>query len=118
MDKTKTVYIAGKISGNLENYKAEFQAAEDKLRALGFEKILKPSILPGNLEYEQYMLICFAMISVSDYIYFLDNWQESSGALREFHYAFANNIEILNIELDAEWLENIKKGIKRQFNFF
>lgn len=111
MDKTKTVYIAGKISGNLENYKAEFQAAEDKLRALGFERILKPSILPGNLEYEQYMPICFAMISVSDYIYFLDNWQESSGALREFHYAIANKIKILNAVLDADWAG--KNGVYR-----
>ena len=109
MDITKTVYIAGKISGNLENYNAEFQAAEDKLRALGFEKILKPSVLPGNLGYEQYMPICFAMIDVSDYIYFLDNWQESSGALREFHYAYANKVSILNAELDDEW------GSKKRF---
>lgn len=103
MDKTKTVYIAGKISGNLENYKAEFQAAEDKLRAMGFERILKPSILPGNLAYEQYMPICFAMIDMSDCIYFLDNWRESSGAMREFYYAKSKLKEILNKTLNPEW---------------
>lgn len=111
MDKTKTVYIAGKISGNLENYKAEFQAAEDKLRALGFEKILKPSVLPDNLGYEQYMPICFAMIDVSDYIYFIDGWTESSGAKREYCYSFAQKKAVLNMELEPEWTAKIKSAI-------
>lgn len=103
MNKEKTVYIAGKISGNLENYKAEFQAAEDFLRSKGFERILKPSVLPDNLKYEQYMPICFSMIDMSDCIYFLDNWRESSGAMREYFYSRAKKKDILNKVMNPEW---------------
>lgn len=84
----KTVYVAGKIAGN-ENYKTDFTNAVEKLKQEGYTKILNPCCLPDNLEYEQYMTICFAMIDTADVVYFQKNWYGSLGAEREEKYAIA-----------------------------
>ena len=39
------------------------------------------------MEYEDYMHIDFAMIDVADMVYFLNDWQDSPGAIREHEYA-------------------------------
>lgn len=84
----KTVYVAGKITGN-ENYLSDFSIAVTKLKNQGYEKIINPCCLPDNLEYEQYMTICFAMIDAADIVYFQSNWYGSAGAEREEKYAIA-----------------------------
>ena len=90
----KTVYIAGKISGFM-NYQQKFDEAVWKLRKKGYEKILNPCCLPKNLDYEQYMPVCFAMIDISDAVFFLNNWEDSDGAKREMSYALAKKKEIM-----------------------
>lgn len=79
------VYIAGKITG-LDNYKELFANAEKEIKAAG-HVVMNPAILPEGFDYEDYMRIFFAMIDVCDAVYFLNNWQESSGAIREKAYA-------------------------------
>lgn len=86
----QTVYIAGKITG-LRDYEDKFEDAVRKLWEIGYTRILNPCCLPPNLEYEQYMTICFTMIDVADEVWFLDNWQESEGARREHDYALEKN---------------------------
>ena len=83
------VYIAGKITG-LDNFKEVFAEAEETLKALGHNP-MNPAMLPKGFEYEEYMRVCFAMIDVCDGVHFLDNWQDSEGAKREYHYALANS---------------------------
>lgn len=90
----ETIYIAGAITGN-SNYLADFRIAENHLKETGFEKILNPTVLPDNLEHEQYMAICFAMIDVSDTVYFLRNWRDSDGATREYYYAMSQKKKII-----------------------
>lgn len=79
------VYIAGKITG-LDNYKELFAEAEKEIKAAG-HVVMNPAILPDGFDYEDYMKICFAMIDVCGAVYFLSNWQESAGAIREKEYA-------------------------------
>lgn len=92
--KTETIYISGSISKN-PNYLDDFKKAEQTLKKEGFGKILNPIILPSNLEYEQLMVICFAMIDASDIVYMLSNWEESDGAFMEYHYAISKNKDII-----------------------
>ena len=90
----ETIYIAGAITGN-SDYRNNFQKAENHLKECGYDKILNPTVLPDNLEYEQYMKICFSMIVVSDTVYFLRNWRDSDGATREYYYALSKQKKIV-----------------------
>ena len=88
----KKVYIAGKIT-NLPAYKEKFAAVEKKLRDMG-AIVMNPAILPAGFGYNEYMYICFAMIDVCEAMLFLDNWTESEGAMKEFHYGTTKRKEI------------------------
>ena len=81
------VYIAGKITGD-KHYLKKFAKVERRLRKAGHE-VINPARLNANyeLEYEQYMHICYAWIDIADCIYFLPDWQESNGARSENAYA-------------------------------
>ena len=76
----KKIYIAGKITDE-PKYKEIFAKAEVKLKKEGYI-VLNPSTLPTEMDYEDYMEICFAMIKQADEVYFLDNWVQSKGARR------------------------------------
>lgn len=93
--KNKTIYIAGKITGN-PTYQDDFAEAVLKLKEQGYTHIINPCCLSVlNLEYEQYMKITFAMVDVADAVYFLKNWEDSEGAKREYLYATSKNKEII-----------------------
>jgi len=79
------IYIAGKITGD-PNYKVKFDKAAKRLSAKG-DIVLNPSILPLGLDYDDYMHIDFAMIDVADTVYFLKDYKDSPGAMKEWHYA-------------------------------
>ena len=81
----RKVYIAGKITG-LDNYKELFNSAEDFLASVGFA-IMNPSVLKDGFEWDEYMHVCYAMIDVCDTVYFLSNWKDSKGAMKEHEYA-------------------------------
>lgn len=84
MERTKVVYIAGPCTG-VKNYWEPFEQAEDDLTALGYIP-LSPARLPQGMTNEQYMRICFAMIDSADAVLFLDNWEDSRGAMLEAEY--------------------------------
>lgn len=90
---SKTVYIAGKITGD-PNYKQKFGQAEEKLVERGW-RVLNPAKLPDDLPYEKYDPICRAMIDGSDAAYFLKDWARSPGAVKEYLYAGERGIEIM-----------------------
>lgn len=89
---SKTVYIAGKITGDAE-YREKFTAVERELLARGM-RVLNPAKLP-DLPYGMYYSINCAMLDGADAIYLLADWQNSPGAVKEFLYAEACGIEIL-----------------------
>lgn len=84
MNQCKTVYIAGRITGDAD-YKAKFAAAAARLEGLGFIA-LSPAILPGGLTKADYMRMCFAMIDVAELVVLLSDWNESPGAQLEKQY--------------------------------
>lgn len=91
--KSKTVYISGKITGDI-NYTKKFAEAEKKLLDRGW-RVLNPAKLPGDFEYEQYYPINCAMIDGADAIYMLRDFKESLGAVAELLYAGRKDIEII-----------------------
>lgn len=97
----KTIYIAGQITGN-ENYLKDFETAEKKLKERGFTKIINPTCLPRNLEYEQYMTITLSMTEAADVIYLLKNWKNSKGAAREYQYALVLDKDVM-FEADEDY---------------
>lgn len=84
----KTIYIAGRISGEADYGKKEFATAEKLLKARFKDiTILNPTVLPENLAYDKAINISSAMLREADCIYFLDNWGKSKGAKYEMELA-------------------------------
>lgn len=80
--RKKIVYIAGKINGD-PNFVEKFKEVEVQLKEQGYI-VLNPADLPGGMEYEEYMTICFAMVDTADILCMLPDYKDSPGALREF----------------------------------
>lgn len=89
----KKIYIAGKITG-YDGYKERFAAAEKELKSKGALP-MNPALLPPGYDQGQYLHICFSMIDVCEAVYFINNWKDSPGALKEFDYATCKKKEIL-----------------------
>ena len=90
-----TVYVAGKIGGN-PDFRTDFARARERLWREGWPRVITPDILSIlDLEYEQYMAICTAMIDVSEAVYMLGNWKESPGAIRERFYAMSKEKRLI-----------------------
>jgi len=81
---SKIIYIAGKITGD-PDYREKFAAAEERLWGEGYI-VLSPAWMPEGMTKADYMRICFAMIDISDAVYFLRDYRQSSGALVEWPY--------------------------------
>ena len=83
------VYIAGKITGeDRDSVEGKFSRASSMLKSDGHLPF-NPSVLPDypEVDHEDYMHICFAMIDVCHAIYMLKDWQTSAGARAELQYA-------------------------------
>ena len=89
----KKIYLAGKITGDL-NYKEKFRRAEEELIRKRFI-VLNPAFLPKGLEECEYMRICLPMLSVCDAIYLLEGWEESEGAVIEYLLAMKTGKEVI-----------------------
>lgn len=80
------IYISGKISNN-PNYKEDFEKAEDWLIKNDYTPINPTRIEIPNLTYNQYMILGYELIKMSDAIFMLGGWQDSKGACAELSYA-------------------------------
>lgn len=78
------IYIAGKITGD-RHYKRKFRKAEKALAKKG-HGVMNPAALGNYPEFswEDYMKTSGAMQEVCEAVCFLDDWNESKGALREY----------------------------------
>ena len=88
-DDIKIVYLSGKITEN-ENYKKEFNVAEEYLRNIGYT-VINPAqldeISTRELTHEQYMKVCYRLIDISDIIFMVSGWKDSKCANAELTYA-------------------------------
>ena len=78
----KTVYLAGKITGD-PGYKQKFANAAAELEKAGFI-VLNPAILPAEgFTYEAYLRMSMAMLEECEAVCFLPDWIDSRGAAFE-----------------------------------
>lgn len=87
----RVAYISGGITG-VKNYREIFDQAEKELKELGYIVINPAKIedcLPPVFSWDEYMTLCYPMIDLSDDIFFLDNWEDSKGALCEYNFGEA-----------------------------
>jgi len=103
------LYVAGPMTGKPDLNFPAFHEMTAKLRALG-HTVLNPAEVPQGFEYEEYMTIDFAYISVCDGIVLLDGWKESSGAIREVAFAQENNKQIFESCQDLSIPKKLKKA--------
>lgn len=99
MTEQKTIYLAGKITGD-PHYYIKFQEATCKLEAAGFI-VLNPAVLPPTgFTYEAYMRMSTAMLDECAAACFLPDWTDSNGAKYEFERAKAKDKHIFYF---SEW---------------
>lgn len=81
------IYIAGKITGDSE-YKAKFQRAEEKLRAMG-HSVMNPAWICASpdFDWKDYMKVSEAMQKVCEATVLLPDWYDSKGAREEYSRA-------------------------------
>lgn len=103
-DKKPKVYLSGKISGLSEvEYKTKFNSAELFLTGLGYDVINPVSydkIKDGS--WEDYMKQDLKLMLDCDYIYLLDNWEDSKGARMEYNLACDLKIPRLSIDFSGK----------------
>lgn len=103
------IYISGKITGD-RRYKAKFREVEKKLAAAG-HIVLNPATAPEGLRPVDYMRLCFAMMEAADVVLFMQNYQNSRGAVpKERWQEAAKNLEELGNVLAAGFLKQNKDG--------
>ena len=102
----KTVYLAGKITGD-PFYRSKFYEAQKKLEEGGFI-VVNPALLPAEgFTWEAYMRMAGAMLNECAEVCFLPDWTESRGAKYEFGEAVAQN----KIEAARLRAQGVKSGV-------
>ena len=100
----KTVYLAGKITGD-PNYYAKFHVAACELEEAGFT-VINPAILPPvGFDYAAYIRMSAAMMDECEAVCFLSDWKDSGGAKLEHSRATGARKEIFYFD---EWLRKFK----------
>lgn len=83
MQEKKTLYLAGKITGD-PFYFSKFYEAQRKLEEGGF-LVANPAFLPSEgFTWEAYMRMSGAMMNECAEVCFLPDWKDSKGAKYEF----------------------------------
>lgn len=100
------IYISGPITGT-DDYMERFDRAEKMLTEAGFSVVNPAKVnaqLPKDTEYGEYMDMSLTMLHMCEAVYFLNNWQNSNGAMIEFEEAYGNKKIILFEGVNVAWL--------------
>ena len=94
------LYIAGPMSGYVDNNYPAFFEAEEQLRATGFYRILNParSIVSRNGTWEQFMRSGLRMVLDSTAIVLLPGYESSRGAMWEHDTALRLGMPVGTLE--------------------
>lgn len=97
----KAVYLSGPITGMDQNNFPEFQAAEERIKALGYNVINPHHICahldPASSQHMDYMRVCIASMAYADKVVTLKGWEDSKGANQEVNIARTMGIEVHHI---------------------
>ena len=108
MNRKKTAYISGKITGTTD-YENRFTNAEKKLKGMRYN-VVNPLRRTAHLvgkhktmglpspEWSDYMKECLQALLFCDTIYMLRGWEDSKDAKLERHVAGVLGMEILEEE--------------------
>lgn len=96
MEKQKTVYLAGKITGD-PNFREKFTNAARELEGAGF-CVMNPAVLPEGFSYGAYMRITGLMLHECETVCLLPDWFKSPGAMVENQLARACGKEVFLYE--------------------
>ena len=108
-----TIYIAGKISGDLD-YKDKFDALEKGLSdRWGSSAIINPAKLPEGMTSRDYMAICIPMLIRADMIILIPGWEDSKGATIEKMLAEYIGIRVVPLTFE-EYRDIIAYGISQE----
>ena len=90
------IYIRGKITGIEETAPQLFKAAEEFLKAKGYE-VVNPMTINHDHDksWLNYMKTDIIALMECDAIFMLENWEESKGALIENFNAIALGYDII-----------------------
>jgi hypothetical protein len=93
---SKTIYVAGKITGLPDLNKPKFDAAVRELRSRGFIVRNPHEICDGlpEEEWHKCMRKCIAVMMECDIVVLLDDWVFSRGAIIESNLASDIGIEV------------------------
>lgn len=95
------IYLSGPIT-DVKDYYRTFNEAESQLIKKGFSKIINPAKLSDVLHigatYEQFMQIDLELLSMAECICLLPGWKESKGCNREWGFAYAKDLLIVELE--------------------
>jgi len=99
------IYIAGRITGDVENARQVFKRKEQELTERGYE-VINPFSLPhkDGATWEDYMKVCIQYLMECDEIYMLQEWEYSKGASIERNLAEAVGIEVRYEVHDEGWV--------------
>lgn len=89
------IYIAGAITGN-PNYKEQFKAAEERLKAAG-HTVINP-VKNEGFTYREYINIGLCELMHCDAIYLLKGYELSTGATLEHDYARTVELDVFKEE--------------------
>jgi hypothetical protein len=107
------VFISGPMSGIVDDNKAAFDAAEDRLKRAGFD-VFNPAWLTFTSGWDRNDILTIDMVALSkcDAIYQLDGWEKSKGAIAENSFALSSNKIFLSddyIDFRIQKNESIKE---------
>lgn len=104
MPRRVRVYVSGPCTGVPDANKPAFAAAEQALRAAGFD-VVNPTTLPGHDAHDQrwlsFMRLDVAALMQCDAVATLPGWLGSAGALREVHIAGLFDFDVREL---ADWV--------------
>lgn len=111
----RTVYLAGKITGD-SDYKRKFAYAAELLATAGLI-VINPAMLPGEgFSYEAYISMSSAMLDECEEVCFLSDWTESRGAMYEYGRAAAKGKTIFFFdEFEKRFVENALAADTEQY---
>jgi hypothetical protein len=105
MDQLRNVYIAGAIRGKEDGGRAEFAAASEKLRSLGYAPVNPVELTDKFMQevdpdpsFPAIMNNDLTALSKCQLVALLSDWEKSEGACLEVHAAVAYGIPVVSVD--------------------